>query len=226
VSREPLVRTVCLAVALICAVAVPTLCEPLWVGAFADPRAHDGNSPLDGFLMVDWAERLSAFGEPMNVWPADVVNQSGDFVNGCFTLGAELGESARIPGLLALAATVYAGFDSPRYHVLGNHDVEDLTKEECLAGVDADRLGEPEIADAPAVRAILEETGDVVAAFQGRDHGGDYAQIGGIHYVTFAAPIGRIGGKPPTWACVTLDPESRTIQIVGEGERQDLHLDD
>ena len=142
-SRDSLLRTACLAVALTCVLGSPTLCAPLRVGIFADLHARDRNSPLDGFLIVD----------------------------------------------------------RPR------------------------RLGEPKIPNGLSVRAVLEEPGNVIAVFQGHDHWGGYTQIEAIHHVTFAALIGRIGGKPLTWAYVTLAPESRTIEIVGEGEQQHVHLD-
>ena len=60
-SRDSLLRTACLAVALTCVLGSPTLCAPLRVGIFADLHARDRNSPLDGFLIVDRPRRL---GEP------------------------------------------------------------------------------------------------------------------------------------------------------------------
>jgi len=289
----------CMAVVLVLlACAFPTLAadnEPLHVGIFADLHAHDTNSPLDGFLMVDWADRLRACIDAMNAWPADLMIELGDLVNGRFVLGAELGDPERIPVILAAADAVYARFEGPRYYVLGNHDVHDLSKAAFLERVRADRTtlsfdaggshfvlldaqyrpdgsdrgnefwympgyvpepvldwlrddlastdlptivclhqrldleyearhGGPEVLNHEEVRAILVEDGDVVAVFQGHDHRGGYSILDGIHYVTFTALIGRIGGKPPTWAYVTLDPEARTIEIVGEGEQEDYRL--
>jgi len=273
--------------------------EDFWVlrvGIFADLHAHDTNSPLDAFLMVEWDERLGACVDAMNAWPADLMIQLGDFVNGRFVLGAELGNADRIAEILAAADAVYARFDGPRYHVLGNHDVGDLTKAAFLKGVGADaltqsfdaggyhfvlldaqfrldgsdranefwymqgcvppqvlewleedlvatelptivclhqrldldfeqRTGGPEVANYLEVRAVLEASGDVVAVFQGHDHWGGYSQIEGIHYVTFSALIGRIGGKEPTWAHVTLDPMARTIEIEGVGEQANYRLE-
>ena len=282
---------------LSCAIAFASAgAEPLRVGIFADLHAHDTNSPLDGFLMVEWADRLGACVDAMNAWPADLMIELGDLVNGRFVIGAKLGDPERIPGILAAADAVYARFDGPRYYVLGNHDVHDLTKAAFLDRVGADhatdsfdaggyhfvlldaqyrpdgsdrgnefwympgyvpepvldwlradlastdlptivclhqrldleheaRHGGPEVLNHEAVRQILVEDGDVVAVFQGHDHGGGYAYLDGIHYVTFTALIGRIGGKPPTWAYVTLDPASRTIEIVGEGEQESYRLE-
>lgn len=87
------------------------------------------------------------------------------------------------------------------------------------------RHGGPEVTNHEEVREVLVEDGDVIAVFQGHDHQGGYSILDGIHYVTFTALIGRIGGKPPTWAYVTLDPAARTIEIVGEGEQEDLLLE-
>ncbi|UCF10125.1 MAG: metallophosphoesterase [Candidatus Bipolaricaulota bacterium] len=123
------------------------LCTPLSaatdgtlrIGIFADLHAHDTNSPLDHFVLVGWQERLAACVTAMNAWPADLMIQLGDFVNGRFVLGAELGDPERIPAILAAADAVYAGFDGPRLHVLGNHDVGDLTKDEFLDLVDVER---------------------------------------------------------------------------------------
>ena len=86
------------------------------------------------------------------------------------------------------------------------------------------RHGGPEVLNHEEVRAVLAAHGDVIAVFQGHDHQGGYSAIDGIHYVTFSALVGRIGGKPPTWAHVTLDPATHTIEIVGEGEQEDLLL--
>jgi 3',5'-cyclic AMP phosphodiesterase CpdA len=110
----------------------------LHVGIFADLHAHDTDSPLDQFVLTGWAERLQACVDAMNEWPADLMIQLGDFVNGRFVLGAEFGDPERIPGILEAAEAVYAGFGGPRHHVLGNHDVEDLTKAEFLDRVNID----------------------------------------------------------------------------------------
>ena len=270
--------------------------EPLRIGIFADLHAHDTDSPLDRFILIGWAERLQACVDAMNAWPADLMIQLGDFINSRFVLGAELGEPERIPGILEAAEAVYAGFDGPRHHVLGNHDVGDLTKAEFLERVgletasysfdagayhivlldaqyrldgsdrgnefwymqgyvppilldwlrddlaaadrptivcmhqrlDLDfelRHGGPEVVNYVEVRDVLVGAGNVIAVFHGHDHGGGYSQIDGIHYVTFHAALDRTGGVPPAWAYVTLDPEARTIGIVGEGEQESYRLE-
>ncbi len=97
-------------------------------GLIADLHAHDTDSPLEGKWMTHTADRLAAFTAAMNAWDPDFVIELGDFVNGWVVLGADPGDPARIPGILAWADGLYAAFDGPRYHVIGNHDVYNLDK--------------------------------------------------------------------------------------------------
>lgn len=106
--------------------------RPLCVGIFADLHAHITNNPLERLVMVHYRERLSACIEAMSAWPADLMIQLGDFVNGRFVLGGEIVDVTQIPGILADAEAIYAQFDGPRYHVVGNHEVQDLSKAEFL----------------------------------------------------------------------------------------------
>jgi len=102
-------------------------------GVIADLHAHDTDSPLEGKWMTSTEPRLAAFIEAMNAWEADFVIELGDFVNGWVVLGADPGDPARIPDVLAWADGLYAAFDGPRYHVIGNHDVYNLDKEQYRA---------------------------------------------------------------------------------------------
>jgi len=111
--------------------------EVLQIGIFADLHAHDTDSPGEGKVMTNYRERLQTFVDAMNAWPADLVIELGDLVNGKFVLGAELGEAERIIGILDDAESVYAQFEGPRYYVLGNHEFYDLSKEEFLEHSDA-----------------------------------------------------------------------------------------
>lgn len=101
-------------------------------GLFTDLHAHDLDSPLEGKWMTHTETRLSAFVDVMNAANPDFVIQLGDFVNGWVILGADPGDPARIPGILAWADSLYAAFRGPRYHVLGNHDVYNLDKQQWL----------------------------------------------------------------------------------------------
>jgi alkaline phosphatase len=109
--------------------------EPLHVGIFTDLHAHDTNNPIERLVMVNYRERLQACIDAMNAWPADLMMQLGDYVNGRFVIGADFGDPDRIPGILEDAESIYAKFRGPRYHVLGNHDIESLSKEEFLERV-------------------------------------------------------------------------------------------
>ena len=107
-------------------------------GLIADVHAHDIDSPLEGKWMTHTEERLAAFTGAMNAWEADFVIELGDFVNGWVVLGADPGDPARIPDVLAWADGLYARFDGPRYHVIGNPDVYNLDKGQCktILGID------------------------------------------------------------------------------------------
>ncbi len=267
---------------------------PLQIGIFADLHAHDTDSPNEGKVMIDYKERLEACVEAMNAWPADLVIQLGDLVNGRYVMGAPFGEPERIMGILEEAEEIYAKFNGPRYYVLGNHDIYDLSKEEFLERVEASSLylsfdaggyhivildaqynkkgedlshtfwvvqgnipqgeldwliddlantdkptivcvhqpldidfnllaGGSTIANTEEVKAILRDSGVVIAVFQGHDHANRYSLIDGIHYLTFEA-LFEENEEAPSWAYVTLDPGTRTITITGEGEQADWEL--
>jgi len=102
-------------------------------GLIADVHAHDTDSPLEGKWMTHTEERLAAFTGAMNAWGPDFVIELGDFVNGWVVLGADPGDPGRIPNLLAWADGLYAAFEGTRYHVIGNHDVYNLDKEQYRA---------------------------------------------------------------------------------------------
>lgn len=97
-------------------------------GLFTDLHAHDVDSPLEGKWMTHTAERLGAFTDAMNAASVDFVVELGDFINGWVVFGADPGDPARIPSVLAWADGLYAAFTGPRYHVVGNHDLFNLDK--------------------------------------------------------------------------------------------------
>ena len=108
------------------------------LGIVTDVHVHDTNSPNEHKVMVNYAERVTEFVNAMNAWPADAVIQLGDFVNGAFVMGADLGDPARIPGLLDLGLAALNAFEGPIHHVIGNHDVYDLAKDAILAATGAE----------------------------------------------------------------------------------------
>ena len=148
--------------------------EPVRFGLIADLHAHDTDSPLEGKWMTHTEERLLEFTTAMNSWKPDFVIELGDFVNGWVVLGAEPGDPARIPEILRWADALYATFDGPRYHVLGNHDVYNLDKDQYkeLLGIEATTYS----FDVSAYHFIVL---DVQYATDGSDLAHTYTGIGG-----------------------------------------------
>ena len=118
---------------LLCACGLAS--EPLRIGIVADVHAHDTESPVEHKVMTNYPERLAAFVDAMNAWPADAVIELGDLVNGAFVLGADYGDPTRIPQILDDTVAILSGLDCPTHYVLGNHDMYDLSKNEFLAAV-------------------------------------------------------------------------------------------
>jgi len=84
--------------------------------------------------------------------------------------------------------------------------------------------GGPPISNNHEVQALLEEAGNVIAVFQGHDHENRYAEINGIHYVTFVEFTDHVGGSPVSFAYVQLDATARTITIDGVGLQESWQL--
>lgn len=126
------------AVCIACLGATASDLDLVRIGIVTDIHAHDADSPFElggPKVMVNYAERMHAFVDAMNAWPADVVIELGDLVNGVFVMGPDdLGDPARIPAILDDAVSILSTYDGPIHHVIGNHDVYDLSKEEYLAG--------------------------------------------------------------------------------------------
>lgn len=280
-------------VAVACATAATQTASSVRFGLFTDLHAHDLDSPLERKWMTHTADRLGAFTTSMNALAVDFVVQLGDFINGWVVLGADPGDPERIPSILAWADGLYAAFDGPRYHVVGNHDLYNLDKDEIRDILDLERTyssfdiggfhfvlldvqyaedgsdlantytgvagfvpeqelawlrsdlaasagrptivfvhqmldayieewGRPLVANQPDVVRALENAGNVIAVFQGHDHGYRHTVVGGIHYVTFAALVDR--GGPSSWAAVTLDAAAGTLRIDGTGSQPSVEF--
>ncbi len=74
--------------------------------------------------------------------------------------------------------------------------------------------GPHRVKNAPAVRKILEQSGNVQAVFQGHYHKNDYREIGYIHYCTLRAMVEGSGAKNNAFANVQVDHDG-TIRIHG-----------
>ena len=70
------------------------------------------------------------------------------------------------------------------------------------------------ISNAPQIRKILEESGKVLAVFQGHLHRNFYSHIGGIHYCTLMAMVEGSGEENNAYALMDLLPGD-TLRIKG-----------
>ncbi|WDQ15172.1 metallophosphoesterase [Rhodopirellula sp. P2] len=66
----------------------------------------------------------------------------------------------------------------------------------------------------PQVRQVLEDSGDVLAVFQGHSHQNDLKDIGGIHYCTLAAMVEGSGPESNGYSVMDVQPNG-TIAIKG-----------
>ena len=78
---------VVLVVALVFAIGLSLSAEPVRIALFTDAHVHDTDSPVEGKVMTNYAERLATFVEAANIWPADIAIVIGDLVHGAFVIG-------------------------------------------------------------------------------------------------------------------------------------------
>jgi len=181
---------------------------------------------------------------------------------------------------------VFAKYNGPRYHVLGNHDLDSLSKDEfqsvvlnsgisnahtyysyvkkgwrfivldaCFRSDDVayannnfqwydtavsqsqlkwlkgelndsvepvlifihqplDGVGQLFVNNADEVRSVLEQSGKVMAVFQGHRHEGGYSPINGIHYITQKAMVDFSGMTNSSYSVVAISNEG-DINIKG-----------
>ena len=77
-----------------------------------------------------------------------------------------------------------------------------------------DGLGSTYVNNAEDVRRILEQSGKVLAVFQGHHHPGSYSHIGGIHYYTLKAIVEGIGSENSSYAIVEVR-DDHSIAVTG-----------
>jgi len=76
------------------------------------------------------------------------------------------------------------------------------------------------VKNAPAVRKILEDSGKVLAVFQGHNHINDHKLIGGIHYVTLVAMVEGSGATNNAYS--TMDVfEDGSLRVAGFRKQKD-----
>jgi len=184
---------------------------------------------------------------------------------------------------------VFQQFDGPTYHVLGNHDMDSISKRQFLThventGIDIDRsyysfdfkglhfmvldanyksdgtdydhgnfdwtdanipsheldwlrrdldatqnpvivfihqlldgTGTVYVKNAAEIRNILQESGEVLAVFQGHYHEGKYSNIQGIHYYTLKAMVEGPGEENNSYAIVEVQPD---LSVIVTGYRK------
>lgn len=82
-----------------------------------------------------------------------------------------------------------------------------------------DGSGDVYIENAPEVRSVLEESGKVMAVFQGHHHSGAYTRINGIHYYTLIATVEGQGAESNSYAIVEVQPNLDAI-VTGYREAE------
>lgn len=188
-------------------------------------------------------------------------------------------EEAKTLSYLRRIENAFGRFKGPRYHVLGNHDLDSLSKTQFLNTVEntgmpkewtyyrfdvrgirflvldanfsakgephdhgrfawadsnvpveeidwlrselvaspkpvivfvhqqLDGEGDYSVKNAAKIRAILQQSGKVLAVFQGHRHEGQYSQRGGIHFYTLKGMIEGSGPENNSYAVVEVDPQ-------------------
>lgn len=76
------------------------------------------------------------------------------------------------------------------------------------------------VKNAAAVRATLEQCGNVLAVFQGHSHHNDYRQIGGIHYVTLVAMVEGTGAENNAFSMLELHADGE-LRVQGFRQQHD-----
>ncbi|MBT5928314.1 MAG: alkaline phosphatase [Verrucomicrobia bacterium] len=80
------------------------------------------------------------------------------------------------------------------------------------------------IHSAPAVREILETSGQVAAVFQGHNHVNDHQTIQGIHYLTHNAVIEGPAPDNNAYSILEYSPAEQTIRIEGFHNQADYRF--
>ncbi len=211
----------------------------------------------------------------------DFVIETGDFKD-----QKEPPEEEKTLGYLRKIEGVLAEFRGPRYHVLGNHDMDSLSKQQFLNEIEntgieksqsyyyfernnirfvvldacytswgrdydhhnyswkdtnipnkqvrwlkevlasstfpvvvfvhqlLDGKGDLYVNNSKRIRKVMEDSGKVMAVFQGHKHEGDINEINGILYYTLKAMVEGSGKENNSYSIVTIAP-SGSIKIEG-----------
>lgn len=78
------------------------------------------------------------------------------------------------------------------------------------------------VKNAPRVRQILEQSGRVLAVFQGHSHQNDHREVGGIHYCVLRAMVEGSGQEQNGYSVVSLFADG-SIKIEGFRQQRNYH---
>ena len=249
-------------------------------GIVADSHYADVNNSGTRYYRQS-LDKMNECIELMNRENVDFVIELGDLKDQD-TPGVE----EKTIGYLQTIEKVFQKFNGAIYHVLGNHDMDSLSKEQFLANVKntnisssrkyysydikglhfivldsnylkdgrdydhgnfvwtntnipgeelawltkdlaeakgqvlvfnhqlLDGAGDPYVKNSGDVRKILEDSGKVLAVFQGHKHEGGYNLINRIHYYTLKAMVEGSGLENNAYAVVVVRPD-KTIVVEG-----------
>ena len=249
-------------------------------GIVTDAHYADADPQYNRFFRES-IDKMNECVEFMNKQKVDFLIELGDLKD----QNTPPNEQKTISYLQAIEKS-FQKFNGPTYHVIGNHDVDSISKEQYLKNItntgisapgtyysfdrkgfhfivlDADflkdgtaydhgnfkwnetyisdaeldwlrkdlagtklpsivfshqqlgGLGLTDIQNAGAVRAILQESGKVLAGFDGHNHNGGYNKIKGIHHYTLKAMVDGSGSENSSYAVVEVMPD-RNIVVTG-----------
>jgi predicted phosphodiesterase len=78
------------------------------------------------------------------------------------------------------------------------------------------------VKNCPDVRQLFEESGKVLAVFQGHSHQNDLKDIGGIHYCTLVAMVEGSGAENNGYSLLQVAPDG-TIRLAGFRKQKSYH---
>jgi hypothetical protein len=264
--------------------------RPVRFGVVTDCHYADAEAAGSRFYRAS-LDKLSECVAQMNTEQVDFLIELGDFK-----------DQDRPPveqqtlAYLDKVEGVFQRFEGPTYHVLGNHDMDSISKPQFLArvtntGIEAGRsyysfdanglhcmvldanfsadgtaydhggfdwtdanipphelawlrddlatasgpvvvfvhqlldgTGAVYIENAAEVREVLEESGKVLAVFQGHHHAGDHHRINGIHYYTLIATVEGQGIENNSYAIVEVQPDLSAM-VTGYRKARSVRLD-
>ncbi len=100
-------------------------------------------------------------------------------------------------------------------------DLADTTKPTCcFVHQRVDTVGHIAIKNGPQVRKVLEDSGQVLAVFQGHHHANDHSQINGIHYCTLRSVVDGTSPENSAYAIAELYADG-SIRLDGFRKQDD-----